>query len=118
MSMYQYAASVISVHDGDTMRLNVDLGCDVAIKMTVRLADINAPELSTAAGKVTRDYVQSLLPVGRAVWIATIKDKREKYGRYLGRIYLDRASMEAATLGASVNEMLVAGGYAVPYMTT
>jgi len=117
MSMYQYAAKVIDVHDGDTCHLTVDLGCDVYIRMTVRLAGINAPELSTAAGKVSRDYLKGVLAVGRDVWIATLKDKKEKYGRYLAYIYLDRDSMEHSVLGSSVNEVIVAQGLAVPYMT-
>lgn len=116
--MYQYRANVINVHDGDTMRLKVDLGCDITLRMTVRLLGINAPELSTAAGRVARDYVQNLLPVDREVWIATTKDKKEKFGRYLGRVYLDRNSLENDIALYCINDLLLADGHAVSYMTT
>jgi micrococcal nuclease len=116
VSMYQYAATVVSVHDADTVRLTVDLGCDTSIRMTVRLAGINAPELSTPEGKVARDYLMTVLLPGRSIWIATVKDKREKYGRYLGYIYLDKSAMEIAIPGTSVNDVLVTKGYAVPYL--
>ena len=52
----------------------------------IRLARINAPEIRGAnrkAGLASRDYLRDLI-LDRAVLLKTIKDKRGKYGRYLG----------------------------------
>lgn len=113
--MYQYKARVLDVHDGDTMNLEVDLGCNITIKMAVRLYGINAPEMRTPEGVTSRDYVRGLLPTDREVWIRTIRDTKEKYGRYLGRVFLDRASMENNEVAYCINDMLIAAGLAVAY---
>lgn len=86
--MYQYNATIIKVVDGDTMHVSVDLGMDIANKTTLRIAHINAPEVSTPEGITAKSIASSLLPVGTVVVINTIKDKREKYGRYLATITL------------------------------
>lgn len=109
--MYEYRATVVSVYDGDTCRLDVDLGFYTQIlKMGIRLAGINAPELydGTPAGMAARDYLRSLLPVGSLVTLRTLKDKQEKYGRWLG--YITNAD------GVNVNGDMVLAGHAVPYM--
>lgn len=100
-----------SIHDGDTLHATIDLGMDVAINVTIRFYGLNAPELATPAGKVAKQFVLDWFtihaPSGKFV-IRTIKDSREKYGRYLGEI--------TASDGANLNAELVATGNAVPYM--
>src|ERR1700712_4225515 len=85
--MYEYGATVVDIHDGDTLHLEVDLGLDIDTKLTVRLYGLNAPELSTPEGKAALVWVQQWFtanaPTGKCV-LHTIKDHREKYGRYLG----------------------------------
>ncbi len=104
---YEYKAIVIDVHDGDSIRVDVDLGFDVALRnIPLRLAGINAPELSTVAGKLARDYLSSCLPDGTDVVIRTQKDKKEKYGRYLATVFID---------SCNVNDLLVSSGHAVPW---
>lgn len=109
MTMYEYRATVVSVYDGDTITLDIDLGFYIHVKkVKMRLAGINAPEMVSGAppGMEARDYLRSLLPVGSSVTIKTIKDRQEKYGRFLVYVYnpLD------------VNHTMVLMGYAVPYM--
>lgn len=104
--MFTYAATVVRVVDGDTVWLDVDLGLDIHTAISIRLAGINAPETSTPEGQAARDYLRSRLPAGTRVLLATVKDHREKYGRYLGTITL---------AGADLNAELVALGHAVPY---
>lgn len=86
--MYEYAARVLRVVDADTLHLAVDLGCEVRIHLTIRLFGVNAPEARTALGDAATAFVRGLLPVGTVVTLRTIKDKREKFGRYLGVILL------------------------------
>jgi endonuclease YncB( thermonuclease family) len=66
-----YPARVQTVHDGDTIYLDIDLGFDHLIsardfdghpRLACRVYGINAPELSTEAGKAAALFAQTLLP--------------------------------------------------------
>lgn len=111
---YTYAARLLGIHDADTLHCTVDLGCDVAINMRVRLYGVNAPELRTAEGKLSRawvaDWFLTHCPDGRFV-IQTRRDSKEKYGRYLGVIFPVGGT-------ESLNDGLVGAGHAVPYVPT
>lgn len=106
--VYIRNATVIRVVDGDTAEFQVDLGCDININMTCRFNGINAPESTTAAGKVSKAWLQQKLPPGTPVVIQTVADEKEKYGRYLASVYMPNAT-------TSVNDELVKNGLAVPY---
>jgi len=56
---------------------------------------------------VSKAWLEKLLPPGTEVTVTTFKDKREKYGRYLGVIWLK---------GENINQRCVTEGYAKPYM--
>jgi micrococcal nuclease len=108
--MYEYSATVISVYDGDTITVSVDLGFHISQIMSVRLARINSPEvrgISSVDGIAARDFLRSLLPVGKRVTLVTYKDGKEKYGRYLADVYL----AEPRTFNC-VNDMMVTNGFA------
>jgi len=111
--MYNYEAILLRVIDGDTVHLMVDLGMDVQVACKCRLWGINAPEMNTEEGKKAKAYLESLLPLGCRRIVNTMKDKKEKYGRYLVII----SSNERVQIG-SVNEKMVAAGHAVRYMDT
>jgi endonuclease YncB( thermonuclease family) len=64
--VYEYRATIIDVVDGDTVHAEVDLGCDTSIKLAIRLAAINAPELHVGgelnqAGTDARQHLIELL---------------------------------------------------------
>lgn len=108
--VYQYRATVVSVHDGDTFTFDVDLGFGVWMRcQKLRVAHVNAPELATPAGKAALAWVAAVLPVGSAVTVDTVKPagEKEKYGRWLASVTLPDGSDLAAGL--------VAAGHAVPY---
>lgn len=106
--MYQYNATVLNNYDGDTLRVNIDLGLGVwAFNQPIRVYGIDAYEISTTLGKKARDFVRSRIPEGSKIVINTIKDSKEKYGRYLADITLPDGTNLAAHL---INE-----GYAVAY---
>ncbi len=100
---YKYRAEVVRVVDGDTVDAEVDLGFDVRLSARFRLLGINAPEKNTDAGKKSLARLAELLPVGSSVVVQTTKDKKEKYGRYLGTFLIG---------GKSVNQQLVDEGFA------
>lgn len=115
--MYEYAAWGLptkrdprGVVDGDTMNVGVDLGMDISTDTTVRCYGINAPELSTQAGRDAKVWAIAWFaqhcPGGKFT-VQTVKDATEKYGRYLATII--------APDGANYNADIVAAGHAVTY---
>ncbi len=109
--LYHYRAVVVSVYDGDTIRVDVDLGLrSWRHRERIRLARINAPEIRGAqrpAGLAARDFLRELLE-GREILLQTIKDRTGKYGRYLGEIWLKQDSGDYL----NVNDLLVEKGHA------
>ena len=101
-------ARVLKVTDGDTVTLDVDLGCDIRIAMKCRLDGVNAPEKNTVEGMVARTWMEEKLPIGKEVVIQTVKDKKEKYGRYLATIFIPESTI-------SINDMLKIDGIAKEY---
>jgi len=108
--MYEYRCVILKVIDGDTVDADVDLGFDVHMKMRFRLADIDAPEMRTEEGKIVRDWLVRTLQVGSTCVVRTNKDRREKYGRYLGSFFLIHDNNRIDDM--SVNEFMVKHGFA------
>lgn len=52
---------VLKVHDGDTVRVRLDLGFDTYRDVWVRIDGIDAPELKDVGGVSSRDYLALLL---------------------------------------------------------
>ena len=113
---YLYKATVVRVVDGDTVDLEIDLGMNVFVKERVRLARINTPETygvkkdseEYKAGMKAKERLEELI-LGKEIALETVKDKKGKYGRYLGEIY---------TTGPDwicVNSLLINEGHAKPY---
>lgn len=97
------SCDVISIHDGDTMKL--DCGWDETKPqiITVRLYCIDAPELDQEPwGKLARDHLRSIS--GQAVAIEQ-KD-RDKYGRLVALVHSD---------GRDLGLQMVADGFAPLY---
>ena len=115
--MYEYRVKkVLKVVDGDTIDVDIDLGFDISFTSRVRLAGIDTPESRTtdkmekALGLEVKKKLGELVASAKTIVIKTEKpDSSEKYGRILGWLYLDGAEL-------SVNEALIAGGYAWGYM--
>jgi micrococcal nuclease len=115
--MYEYRVKkVLKVVDGDTIDVDIDLGFDISFTSRVRLAGIDTPESRTkdkeekVLGLEVKDRLKTLISSANTVVIRTEKpDSSEKYGRILGWLFLDGAEK-------SVNEALIADGYAWGYM--
>jgi len=106
MNPYHYNAHIIKVYDGDTVTAIVDCGFSIKLKIRVRLYGINTPEVrgkERPEGLKSRDYLRGLI-LNKDIILETIKDKKGKYGRYIGIIHLD---------GKNINELLVENKYAV-----
>lgn len=118
--MYQYYAEVLRIIDGDTLTLRIDLGYYVQIRSTVRLAFIDAPEMATPQGPVSRAAVEQWLDIHEphdanrgAVVVQTFKDKADKYGRMIAEIRCALCAGNDQTL----NQWMMAEGHAVAYPT-
>jgi micrococcal nuclease len=115
--MYEYRVKkVTGVVDGDTIDVDIDLGFNISYSQRVRLAGIDTPESRTkdkvekVLGLEVKQRLKDILTNASIVVIRTQKpDSTEKYGRVLGWLFVDGAEK-------SVNEALIADGYAWGYM--
>ena len=115
--MFEYYVKKVSkIVDGDTIDVDIDLGFDISFSSRVRLAGIDTPESRTtdkfekSLGLEAKSYLKHEIEAAKSVVIKTEKmDSSEKYGRILGWVFLDGASV-------SLNEKMIADGYAWGYM--
>ena len=107
--MYEYRAKVIKVYDGDTVTVDIELGFNIVLhKQKIRLIGINTPEVrgpEKNEGIIARDALRKRI-LNKKVILKTYKDKKGKYGRWLGEIWID---------DESINDWLLTEGYAVEY---
>lgn len=114
-----HVARVLEWHDGDTVKLDLDLDYETHNNGWHRLIGIDTPELSTVEGKAVTAWVEALAPAGTDLVIVSYKAKnafpiggaKEKYGRWLAEIWLADAPPEAL----SINQQLLATNQAKPY---
>lgn len=111
-----YVKKVTKVVDGDTIDVDIDLGFDISFSSRVRLAGIDTPESRTsdkmekALGLEAKAYLKHEIEAAKSVVIKTEKmDSSEKYGRILGWVFLDGATI-------SLNEKMIQDGYAWGYL--
>lgn len=108
--MHEYKAKLVKVVDGDTLKLDIDLGFNLwHLNQNVRLADIDAPELRTKEGKEAKAYLKKMLMKGQVLYITT--EKKGKYGRYVADVYL--SANEQKNWLRPITVALVKDGHAV-----
>tara|TARA_R110001592_G_scaffold29552_1_gene107078 strand:+ start:369 stop:797 length:429 start_codon:yes stop_codon:yes gene_type:complete len=109
--MYEYNCEIKRVVDGDTVDVIIDLGFDIFYKSRVRLYGIDTPESRTrnkdekVRGLMSKQYLINELEKGQVV-IKTHKDKKGKFGRVLGEMYVG---------DKNINLMMVDDHMAVEY---
>jgi len=92
--LFWYKAEVIRVVDGDTIKLEFDMGLAVYHYISLHLKGVDTPEIfgvnkeseEYARGIAAKTFVEECL-LGKTVWVHTYKDKTGKYGRYLGDVF-------------------------------
>lgn len=94
---YLYRCSLIRVIDGDTVEIDLDLGCHTYVRKTIRFLGIDTEELRSseaerrARAQAAKKYLTELLTApNTTLVIETQIDSSDKYGRLLGRIYVNR----------------------------
>ena len=113
-ALYTYVAYVERIVDGDTILVNVDCGFGCWTRQRIRLRSINAPEISTDAGRAAKRFVDKKLTTRHFIVIKTYRS--DKYDRYLADVfYLSGAHDEysVARDGRFLNQELVDSMHAV-----
>lgn len=91
---YRYAGTVVDIVDGDTVTIDLALGCRVNTVRRIRILGFDAPELFSGknrdAGAAAKAALASLLPVGSRVFIETRLD-RTSFDRLLGVTFIEGA---------------------------
>lgn len=113
---YFYYAKVLSVYDGDTMTLQVDLGFNMSFKTSCRLMGIDTAEMKSKEEGVkklataSRDFVRSIA-LDKTILIKTYKD--DKYGRILVDAWMLNDKWEASP--KTISQMMIDLGFAKAY---
>jgi micrococcal nuclease len=108
--MYTYRAKITDVYDGDSVTALVDLGFRIQFEIKVRLSGIYTPEIrgeERLEGLISKKRVVDLI-LQKDVILKTQRDKTEKYGRWLGEIFLPGEEI-------SINQLLLNEGLAKPF---
>lgn len=114
--MYEFAADVTRVIDGDTLEVLIDHGFKLFSRQRIRLNRINAPEKTGAtkeAGLRAKTALEMMLPVGTRVLVKTHKFPRQPntLERYLADIWVQKANEQPI----EVSSWMLSEGYATPY---
>ena len=118
--MYYYNAVLVRVVDGDTIDAIIDLGFDVQVKKRIRLAGINAPESRTRnkvekkLGLAAKERLIEILDGAANVFEIDSKELG-KYGRVIGKIYINKLAGKDVLTQVCINDMLVKEGHATEY---
>ncbi len=116
--MYYYRADVLSVTDGDTIRVKLWLGCRVYRETPIRLAGVDAPELRSAdpteraRGTASRLVLINILSrddgTFTPVYLRTYLDKTS-FDRYVADVWVDQGdgtlldvALEMVTRGMAI----------------
>lgn len=116
----RHNAKVLYVIDGDTIKIMYD-----GKKQSIRLIGIDTPESKknskafkdsrrssrdinaiVSQGKIARKYVKGLVKKGDSIKIEFDVEKRDRYRRLLGYVYLPDGRM--------LNDIIIGNGYASP----
>lgn len=104
---------VLKVVDGDTIDADIDLGFDISLTKRIRLSGVDTPESRTtdlkekALGLEVKEWLKKNLDGKKNILIKTeLPDSTEKYGRILGRLYVDDVCL---------NDRMISEGYAWEY---
>ncbi|MBI4711252.1 MAG: thermonuclease family protein, partial [Candidatus Omnitrophica bacterium] len=85
--LYTYQAFVERVIDGDTLKVEIDLGFNIRIRQTLRLKGIDCPEMGSAEGKAAKRFVENALQGLESITLKSTQTRKEKWGRYLGDVF-------------------------------
>jgi len=98
-----FTAKVVSVHDGDTIRL---LWTERDFDFPLRMLHIDAPELKESGGLRSQKWLEKEILNKEVDILIDPSNRVEKWGRLLG---------EVVHLGMNLNELSMIEGMSVPF---
>ena len=116
--LYTYAATVEKVIDADTIDVRIDVGFGIRLYDRLRFRGINAPEMSTAEGKLAKQFIVDYLTNCPKIIVRTYKQREEMYGRWLTDVFVLKDStdpFQIAAEGEFLNQRLLDEGLAERY---
>ena len=108
--LYTYKAYVVDVIDGDTLKVDFRLGFGDRKGETIRLNHIDCPEIDTPEGRAAKRFVESQLAGCPFITVKSVKTRKEKWGRYLGDIFLQKKATDPPIY---LNQLLLDKDHAV-----
>lgn len=103
---------IIKIHDGDTVKVKLDVGFNLVAEYSVRIDGVDTPELSgyeKEAGLVVRDVV--IKWVSKASLNGPIYAKYNGFGKYAQRFVGDIIDAD----GNSLSDFLIENGWSKPW---
>jgi micrococcal nuclease len=112
MTTWTVPATVLRVVDGDTLEVLLDLGWHISYKSKLRLAGVNAPEMSTNEGVLAKAFSTASLTTDAGGWrpITVVSHSLDKYGRVLGSAHWT----DSKGMLHDLSSELLTAGHAVP----
>lgn len=117
ISLWYFRAALVSVVDGDTVRLLLDQGCGGRQQEDIRLLDVWAPETEDPGGPETTAFVQGWFSVSGLRWPLVVKTmpntkpepgEKRSFVRYIGQVWqLDHYEGELAVPGRYLNQDII-----------
>lgn len=112
IEFYWYKARYRSNYDGDTLRVDVDLGMGIwRANIAVRLFGVDTPELrgGTPESKALAEKAKAFIAdkIDGPLYLNTIRDEAGKYGRLLAVVH--------TVDGLNINQALLDEGLATLY---
>lgn len=107
---YIYDAKILSIIDGDTIQVEIDLGFCVLVRERMRLSGIDTAELTSPIPEMRKLAQEAkafmLAYLGKNIVLKSFK--KDKYGRFLAEIFM-------ADDSESLNQKLINAGLAKAY---
>jgi len=90
-----YDAHVVSIKDGDTIVVDINLGFGIYKRgEVIRFLGVYAPETfrpktekERVDGLIVKQYLTNRLTIGESIVVVTNKDRRDGFGRILGNVW-------------------------------
>ena len=98
-----FMATVIKVHDGDTITLQWE---ERTFNFPLRIINIDAPELNVKGGAEAKSHLQELIENEEVEIIIDPNQRTEKWGRVLG---------DVLSKGLKMSEEMINSGHALPF---
>jgi endonuclease YncB( thermonuclease family) len=103
-----YFADIVSIYDGDTFTVMIDLGFGVYKQETIRIARIDTPELRGKEKHKGYESKEALVKLLSSKTCYLIYKGKGKYGRALCEVYTGDAQ-------TNVSDYMLENGYAKKY---